>query len=63
VTIAVADERGRLNHAPAAPAANPPAVVDGLMAATAKVHRLTLVTRVVNVERMGAAVLNPFEPA
>jgi len=37
-------------------------VVDGLIAATAKVHRLTLVTRnVADVARTGTAVVNPFE--
>ena len=36
-------------------------VVDGLLAATAKVHNLTLVTRnVSDVEDLGAKVLNPF---
>lgn len=57
VTVEIAQEWGRMN-----PAARPP-VVDGLMAATAKVHRLTLVTRnVADVARTGVAVLNPFEP-
>jgi toxin FitB len=33
------------------------------MAATAKVHRLTLVTRnVADVARAGVAIVNPFEP-
>lgn len=37
-------------------------VVDGLLAATAKVHGLTLVTRnTADVARSGAQVLNPFE--
>jgi predicted nucleic acid-binding protein len=58
VTIEVAQEWGRLNaHSP------PPPAVDGLLAATAKVHRLTLVTRnTTDVARTGVAVLNPFEP-
>ena len=39
-------------------------VVDGLLAATAKVHGLTLVTRnIQHVEGLGANLLNPFEPA
>jgi predicted nucleic acid-binding protein len=39
-----------------------PPVVDGLMAATAHVHRLTLVTRnVADVAGTGVAVVNPFE--
>lgn len=57
VTVEIAQEWGRMNAA-----ARPPAV-DGLLAATAKVHRLTLVTRnVADVARTGVAVLNPFEP-
>jgi predicted nucleic acid-binding protein len=39
----------------------PPPPVDGLMAATARVHRLTLVTRnVAHVAPTGVRVLNPF---
>jgi toxin FitB len=57
VTTAVAEEWGRLNALP-----QPLPVVDGLMAATAKVHRLVLVTRnVADVARTGIAVVNPFE--
>lgn len=42
---------------------NPVAVVDGLMAATALVHRMTLVTRnVADVARTGADLVNPFDP-
>jgi toxin FitB len=41
---------------------DPLALIDGLLAATAKVHGLTFVTRnTVDVERTGIAVLNPFE--
>jgi len=58
VTAAVAQDWGRLNVPPA-----PPPVVDGLMAATARVHGLTLVTRnVADVARTGVVVLNPFQP-
>lgn len=55
VTISVADEWGRLDVPDPIPA------VDGLMAATAKVHGLTLVTRnTADVARTGVAVLDPF---
>ncbi len=54
----VADEWGRLN------AIRPISVVDGLLAATAKVHQMTLVTRNgSDVAGLGATVLNPFHPA
>jgi predicted nucleic acid-binding protein len=53
----VADEWGRLN------AIRPISVVDGLLAATAKIHQLTLVTRnESDVAGLGATVLNPFHP-
>jgi predicted nucleic acid-binding protein len=59
VTAEIAEEWGRLNVPP-----GPPPVVDGLLAATAKVHGLTLVTRnIADVVRTGVAVVNPFEPA
>ncbi len=58
VTPDVAEEWGRLGAS-----AQPPSAIDGIMAATAKVHRLVLVTRnVADVARTGVAVLNPFEP-
>jgi predicted nucleic acid-binding protein len=57
VTAAVAQQWGRMNAHP-----QPLPVVDGLMAATAKVHRLTLVTRNdADVARTGVAVVNPFQ--
>jgi predicted nucleic acid-binding protein len=56
VTEAIALEWGRLNAGAPLPA------VDGLLAATALVHHLTLVTRnVQDVARTGVRVLNPFE--
>lgn len=52
---AIAEEWGRLN------VPDPLPVVDGLLAATAKVTGLTLVTRnVSDVESTGVAVFNPF---
>jgi predicted nucleic acid-binding protein len=58
VTVTVAEQWGRLNVPP-----QPPPIIDGLMAATAIVHRLTLVTRnVTDVARTGVALVNPFEP-
>jgi predicted nucleic acid-binding protein len=56
VTSEVALEWGRLN------AGHPLPAVDGLLAATAVAHGLTLVTRnVEDVARSGVALLNPFE--
>lgn len=53
----VADVWGQMN------APDPNSTIDGLMAATAKVHGLTLVTRnIADVARSGAALLNPFDP-
>jgi predicted nucleic acid-binding protein len=57
VDLPVAEEWGRLN------VPDPVPVIDGLLAATAKVHGLTLATRnVKDVARSGAEVVNPFEP-
>jgi predicted nucleic acid-binding protein len=54
---AIADEWGRLY------AMRPIPVVDGLLAATARIHQMTLVTRNdSDVAGLGAAVLNPFNP-
>ena len=54
---AVADEWGRMG------AKRPVSTVDALLAATAKVHGMTLVTRnVSHVTDLGAKVINPFEP-
>ena len=51
----VAEEWGRLNAAATLP------VVDGLLAATARVHGLTLVTRNTrDVSRTGVPCFNPF---
>lgn len=58
VTAEIAQEWGRINAAASTP------IIDGLMAATARVHRLTLVTRnVADVEATGASVVNPFQPS
>ncbi len=55
VDAAVADEWGRLDARGTLP------VVDGLLAATARVHDLTLVTRnVKDVARTGVDLLDPF---
>lgn len=51
-----AEEWGRLN------APDPVPVIDGLLAATARVHNWTLVTRnTAGLGRTGTALLNPFE--
>jgi toxin FitB len=53
----VADEWGSMSAIRSVP------TVDTLLAATAKIHRLTLATRnVADVAGLGADVLNPFEP-
>lgn len=57
ITTRIADEWGRMNALP-----QPLPVIDGLMAATARVHRFTFVTRnVADVERTGIQVRNPFQ--
>lgn len=56
VDLRVADLWGRMN------VPNPISAVDGLLAATAIVHDLTLVTRnVKDVERTGVRIQNPFQ--
>ena len=58
VSTDVAEEWGRMN------AIRPVPVIDALLAATAKVNGLTLVTRnEADVAGLGAEVLNPFKPA
>ncbi|SDG04171.1 hypothetical protein SAMN05421505_101193 [Sinosporangium album] len=57
VTSAIAEEWGRLN------ALRPLPAIDGLLAATARVHGWTLVTRnMQDFAGTGVSVLNPFEP-
>lgn len=57
VTADIAEEWGRLN------APTPLPAIDGLLAATASVRGLTLVTRnVADFARTGVRVLDPFEP-
>jgi len=56
VTAKIADEWGRMNSS------RKPPVIDGLMATTAKVHQMTLVTRnVKDFAERGIQVLNPFD--
>ena len=58
LSLPIAERWGRIN------VPNPLPVVDGLLAATALVHDLTLVTRNVrDVERSGVKLLNPFSEA
>ncbi len=58
VDAEVADAWGRLSPATPLP------VVDGLLAATAQVHRLVMVTRNTgDFARSGVPLLNPFEPS
>jgi predicted nucleic acid-binding protein len=55
VTLLVASAWGRQQHV------HPLPVIDGLLAATAQAHGMTLVTRnVKDFQRSGAWVLNPF---
>lgn len=55
ITVAVAAEWGRMN------VPDPVPVIDGLMAATASVQGLTLVTRdTAGLARTGVRLLNPF---
>jgi predicted nucleic acid-binding protein len=55
---AVADAWGHLN------ARRPLPVIDGLLAATAKVHGITLATRnIADVEGLGVQIFNPFQSA
>ena len=57
VTAEVAQEWGRLNLP------DPLPVIDGLMAATAKLRGWTFVTRnAADLARAGVRLLNPFEP-
>lgn len=56
ITIEVAEEWGRMNVPNAVP------VVDGLLAATARVQGLTFVTRnTADLARTGVRLLNPFD--
>jgi len=56
VDRAVANEWGRLNASRRLP------VIDGLLAATAKTHRMTLVTRnTADIAGLDVYILNPFE--
>jgi predicted nucleic acid-binding protein len=58
VSVDVAQRWGHLNATLRIP------VVDGLIAATALIHGLTLVTRnVADVARSGVTLVNPFTPA
>ena len=57
VDLSVAHEWGRIS------VPDPLPVIDGLLAATAKVHGLTLATRnMKDVARAGVAPVNPFAP-
>ena len=58
VDAATAEEWGRLNSR------DPLPIIDGLLAASAKVRGWTLVTRnTADVGRTGVTLVNPFEPA
>jgi toxin FitB len=55
VTVVIAEEWGRMN------VLDPLPIVDGLMAATAKVHDLTFVTRNTrDIGRSGVDLIDPF---
>ena len=57
IDAAVAGAWGQMHYTRTVP------VVDGLLAATAKMHGLTLATRTVqDVQGLGLKVLNPFSP-
>ena len=57
IDAAVANAWGQMHYVRNVP------VVDGLLAATARVHNLTLVTRnVQHVQGLGVSLLNPFAP-
>jgi hypothetical protein len=57
VDAAAAEEWGRLN------VPDPLPVIDGLLAASAKIRGWTLVTRnPADVARSGVTLLNPFDP-
>jgi hypothetical protein len=57
VDAAVAEEWGRMN------VPDPLPVIDGLLAASAKIHGWTLVTRnVADLTGSAVSLLNPFEP-
>jgi hypothetical protein len=57
ITLAIAQRWALLN------VPDPVPVVDGLLAATAMEHRITLVTRNVDdVDRTGVNYVNPFDP-
>ena len=58
ISLEIADRWGQLGLSQPLPS------IDGLLAATALQHELTLVTRnVADVERTGVHVLNPFDPS
>lgn len=57
VNAAVAEEWGRMN------VPDPLPVIDGLLAASAKIRGWTLVSRnVADLKSSGVSLLNPFEP-
>lgn len=57
VTVEIAEQWGRMN------VPDPVPVIDGLLAATAQIRGLTLVTRnTADFVRTGVRLLNPFEP-